>query len=91
MSMVDFQHIKNLEYQKCDCRHHPKDDSDKSVEQQEHQQNHRCLECRIFIDVVHLPEKIIADSHIERAIVFECLIDEIFFIRVEFLYDQGIA
>jgi len=83
--MIGFACKEDLKYDKRYTSHYSEYDPDESVEQQKHQQNHGCLECRIFVDFVHLPQEIITDPHIDRTVVFEGLVNEILLVGIEFL------
>jgi hypothetical protein len=89
--MICFACKKDFEYDESYTGHDSEFYPDESIEQQKHQENHRCLESRIRINFIHLTEKIVTDSHIDGAIVFERLVDKILFVGIYSLYDRRIA
>lgn len=84
METIYFSDKKCFENYKGYARHHPKYDSDESIEKQKHQHDDRSLEARILINFVHLSQDIITDAHIYRGVVLYCFVDKLLFVEIQF-------
>lgn len=83
---IDVESVQYFEDYPSDTRHNSEFNSDESIKNQKHQQNDRCFESWCRIDSIKLSEYIITNSHIDRSIVFDSLIDSGFFVFIEFTY-----